>query len=476
MRTVEKVSYAVVLTAVVGLAALGTTAAAGDSSGSRIPLSAVFADASPLLPGNEVKASGVTVGEIIGVELQDGKAMVQMLVDRAVLPLHDDARAVITAKDVLGERFVTLERGAPGAPTMAQPLVIPVERTSAVVDIEDLVNALDDPTSAGFAGLLTTLGEGVRGRGPEVADTIRALAPAMEQTDQLGRLLTEQNQVLTALLDSVQPVAGEVAANRGQNFDAFLDSTERTLSAVAANRQATADALQRLPGTLQNAQDVLARTAGVAESGSASLGAIRPVTDDLSSIENELRRFSAAADPALASLRPVLDRAQELIDQARPVVDELRSSGSELRSVASSARDLSEKGLSLRFENLMQFAKFWALSTTGYDGLSHYFRASVPLTPAALGRDGAAMFPGAPDSPIPNLEYPEQQRFPLPGNCEGPDAPDNHPCAGEADTGGGGSDLPLRSGADTAPMPDGGATGLTAEQENSMLDQMLGGS
>lgn len=459
MRLLEKLTYAVVVLGVVALTALGLTGAAGEKQG-QIALAAVFADASPLLPGNEVKASGVTVGEIVAVELREGKAHVQMLVDDAVLPLHDDARAVITAKDVLGERFVTLERGSPGAPAMAEPLVIPVERTSAVVDIEDLLNALDDPTSAGFAGLLTTLGEGVRGQGPEVAAAITALAPAMEQADELGRLLSEQNEVLTSLLDSTQPVAAELAANRGQNLDMTVDATERTLSAVSAERQAVQEALQRLPETLKNANRTLSQVAGVTETATPSLESIRPVTDDLTQINQELLQFVDAADPALASLTPVLDRAKELVDEAAPLVADLKPLGPDLRSVAEDGRRLSDEGVSLRFENLMKFVKFWSLSTTGYDGLSHYFRASVPVTPAALGRTGGGMIPGAPDSPVPNLEYPQVERLPLPGTCEGES---NHPCEGE-------QDLPTQPDA-----PGNGFTGLTPEQENSMLDQMLGG-
>ena len=436
-----------------------STAAAPPSSGSdEVPVTAVFADASPLVPGNEVKTSGVTVGEIVAVGLENGKAKVQMLVERSVLPLHTDARAVITAKDLLGERFVDLQRGSETAPAASEPVEIPEERTSAVVDLEDVLNSLDDPTSAGLAGLVTTLGQGLEGRGEETANGITSFRTAMEHAQSLAAILDEQNEVLASLVDSTEPVAGELAAGRGAELDRMIGATEKTLGAVAAERRAVTDSLNTLPETLANARRTLAQVAGVADAATPGLESIRPVTDDLTQIDGELRRFADAADPALGSLPPVLARAQELIDEAAPLVHDLAPAGGDLRSIAFSARNLSEQGLSLRFENLMKFVKFWALSTAGYDGLSHYFRASVPVTPAAVGRTAAGPVPGLPDSPIPDLPTPQVERLPLPGTCG---ADGGHPCEGE--------DGPQ------APAPDGGATGLDQQQEQNMIGQLLGG-
>ncbi|GAA5163284.1 hypothetical protein GCM10023321_49910 [Pseudonocardia eucalypti] len=424
----------------------------------RFLLTAEFADASPLDVGNDVKASGVTIGSIVGFTIRGGHAFVQMIVDGSALPLHDDAKVTITAKDLLGERFVKLERGTPSAPPLSAPYTISAAHTSTETTVEDVVNSLDDPTSAGLSAMLTTLGEGLHANGPQAAAAITALAPAMKQADELARLLSEQNQVLTSLVDSTTPVAAEVAAGRGQNLDRMVGATERTLSAVAANRQATADSLQRLPGTLASAQNTLAQTAATAESATPSLRDARPFTDQLVDINRELREFAESADPALDSLTPVLERARKLVDEARPVVEDLRPTARALRTTASSARRICEIGvLCKRFTNLMEFAKFWSLSTTGYDGLSHYFRAAVKYSPVPGARTVVGPIPGAPESPAPALPMPVPGRVPLPGTCDGKDS---HPCENE-----------------TGPDKIGGrsATGLTPKQEHDVLGQMLGG-
>lgn len=419
-------------------------------------LTAEFVDASPLDVGNDVKAAGVTVGSIVGLTIRNGHAFVDMLVDQAVLPLHQDARVTITAKDLLGERYVKLERGSPSAPTLSAPYTIAADHTATEVTVEDVINSLDDPTSAGLASMVRTLGQGLRGNGTQVAAALSALAPAMRQADELARLLGDQNKVLGSLVESTQPVAAELAAGRGQNLDRLVGATEHTLSAVAANREALGDSLQRLPGTLASAQRTLSQTASVAESATPSLHDLRPFTDRLVDINHELRGFSDAADPALSSLTPVLKRAQNLIDEARPVVADLRLTGRDLKTTVSSARQLCEVGvLCKRFTDLMEFARFWSQSTSGYDRLSHYFRAAVKYSPVPAGRTISGPVPGAPDTPFPPVGMPNTGRVPLPGNCNGQD---NHPCKDEP-----------------GPDPIGGATGLTSKQEGDMVGQLMGG-
>jgi phospholipid/cholesterol/gamma-HCH transport system substrate-binding protein len=110
----------------------------------------------------------------------------------------------------------------------------------------------------------------------------------------------------------------------------------------------------------------------------------------------------------------------------------------------------------------MEFMKGWTLSTSDYDGISHYFRAVTPYSPKTLGETAAGPIPGAPKDPVPNLPLPKGGRTPLPGSAHG--APDE------------GSSLPQLPGSSNgAADQNDGATGLSPNQENSMMDQMLGG-
>ncbi|MGI9125532.1 MAG: MlaD family protein, partial [Mycobacterium sp.] len=69
---------------------------------------AVFAEAGGLAPGNDVKVSGVKVGTVSDVALQQGRALVTFAVNGKVR-LGSDTTAHIRTGTLLGQRLLTLE-------------------------------------------------------------------------------------------------------------------------------------------------------------------------------------------------------------------------------------------------------------------------------------------------------------------------------------------------------------------------------
>ncbi|GAA5120137.1 hypothetical protein GCM10025762_38900 [Haloechinothrix salitolerans] len=422
---------------VVVLALVGGTASyiQGRDSAQRARVTAVFADASPLVAGNDVKTSGVKVGEVSSLSVHNGQAHVVMDLDPATLPLHRDAKATVRPVSLLGERFVDLDRGSASAPILEQPAVIAAENTDSSVDLDEVLNALDAPTAHSLAALLTTLGEGVRGQGAKVDAAIAELGPAMTQTGRLARMLDRQNAVLTGLVDRVEPVSEALASDRGRDLDRLVGSTESMLKAAADNRRALDESLAQLPGTLRKAERTLGRLAGVADAATPALASIRPVTNNLRDISTELQRMADATDPALASLQPVLEHAESLIDEAAPLVETLGSAGRDLRGVAASARPVAER-LMDNLRNVLNFVRYWALATNGYDGLSHYFRANIVVNPESV----TGLVPRPQDA---GREAADSKRTPSRPPAVGEDASN--------------------------------VTGLTRDQEQSLVGQLLGG-
>lgn len=454
-RAVLRVSAVVMGT--MALATAGVTAFQAEQP-EQTTIVAHFADASPLDPGSEVRSSGVKVGNVRDIRLERGTASVTFTMDPEVLPVHRDARMLIRPVNVLGEHYIELSPGTPSEPYLGAD-GIQRDHTESQVELQDVLNTFDNPTSTGMAAMVATLGEGMQGAGPQAADAIKALSPAMRNTQQLGSVIGQQDDVLKRLLDRVKPVAQAVGANNGATLNQLVGSTERTLSTASSDRQALDQTLAELPRTLSSARSTLTHLAGVGDAGTPALASVRPVTDNLQAISWETRRFADAADPALASLRPVLEHADGLLDQARPVVAQLRDAGPGLKSVAHSARPLGDQLLDQHLGDLMSFITKWSLSTNGRDALSHYFRGVVHVTPAALndllggsagsGGERPAPNPGA--APLlPGAKTP----LPLPGL------------------------QPLPAGAPMLPGPgadQGSATGLSQQQEQSMLGQLLGG-
>lgn len=443
---------AVVLVAMVGASGAAASFSVGDSSN---VVYAEFADASSILEGNDVKINGVTVGQTGPPEIDTERniALIPLHLEDSAFPLHKDASATIAPLTLLGERYVALQPGTPSQPALAEGKHISVTRTSVPTDLQDVVNSLDDPTGTALAALVTTLGQGADGNGQSIQDAMRVLGPSMRDTGALMTVLKDQNGLLNTVIDRFSPVAAALGADQGSKLDALVGSTERLLAATASRDQQLAATLRELPATLQQARRTLGKLTGTSEATTEVLGNMRPTTDQLTDISRELIKFADSADPALAGAEPVLDRADELLDQARPVAQELRKAGPGLRKSAAGAKPIVHD-LNKNLGNVLSFIRYWALTTNGRDGLSHYFRGHFVMTPDVV----SGFLPGG----LPN-------GTPDPGTREKPRERQDEPTSE-------GRPLPLPGGL-LAPKSDtdGGATGLSQEQEQGALGFLLGG-
>jgi phospholipid/cholesterol/gamma-HCH transport system substrate-binding protein len=444
-----------VVAGVILLAVAGLVYSSGKKPTVRV--SAMFTDAYPMVAGNTVKIAGVQVGTIGEVLPADGMARVTMDLDPEVLPLHTDARATIVTQDLLGERYIALERGSTQAPVLPEGGTLSKTQTNRVVDLQDVLNAADTPTSTALAALITSSGEGLRGNGQNASDTVKALAPTMHQADDLVKVLNGQNAQLNRMIDNAQPVSAALASNHGQELHHLVGSTSAIMNTMGDQQQALRDTLAQLPSSIASARNTLGQLAGVAGPTAHTLASVRPTTDNLTQISHELNDFSDAADPALASLPPVLDRANELLEQARPVVRDLRPAGPDIKDITHSFRSLNAGALT-HLTDLMELAKGWTLATTDYDSNGHYFKAILGFSPNDLGPLGMGPVPGAPRKyPALPLPAPPEPPFNKVGKAAQPEGPGDP-----------------RTSRPTGSTDD-GATGLTSKQEHSMVGQMLGG-
>ncbi|GAA5109982.1 MlaD family protein [Haloechinothrix salitolerans] len=418
-------------------------------------LVAEFADASPLLVGNDVKLSGVAVGKTVSMDVVDGVARVGLELNRTALPVHQDARATIRPVSLLGERFVDLDRGSPGAPVLTDGDVIRQENTGQNVGLDQVLNSLDGRTSDALAALVTTLGVGMKGNGKQLDAAVRKLAPAMANTDRLAKVLNEHNDLLNRLVSDAVPVAKALASGNGKTMDRLVAKAHDLLQTTAANQQQMDASLAEMPETVRVVRGTLADLTRAANATSPTLAELRPVTDTLTELSTELNRFSTAANGALAAANPLLEKANTMVEKAAPVAASLRKAGPDMKAVAKSGAPI-VKHLSVKFDDVVKAIRNWALTTNGRDGLSHYFRGLAVVTPESLtGLIPQQTVPGTkaagkkPDSPQPALPT-------LPGI--------------------GADGKPLSGLLSAEPTDDGGVTGLSKKQEGGLLGSLLGGN
>jgi phospholipid/cholesterol/gamma-HCH transport system substrate-binding protein len=150
----------------------------------------------------------------------------------------------------------------------------------------------------------------------------------------------------------------------------------------------------------------------------------------------------------------VLLEAQKLLDKARPVATSLRQQGADTVDSATGLEPI-VRDLTSNRTNVMEFLKRWALTTNAKDGLTHYFRAFADVTPMTAtsnipGEGGNAGVGGTPP-PLTTAPGGAPVSPPMTGNPKGLLTP-------------------------AAPSGDGGATGLTPQQESGALGFLVGGN
>jgi phospholipid/cholesterol/gamma-HCH transport system substrate-binding protein len=283
-------------------------------------LTAVFETANNLKPNSPVRIAGVEVGKVKKIEpltgRQNGAARVEMEVLERGLPIHEDAELKVRPRVFLeGNFFVDIQPGSPSAPKIPDGgPPIPINQTSAPVQLGDILSALQSDTRSDLQVFLKEYSRGLSGKGARGFNqslrygesAFRNLSLAndatlgQDPTRDLQRLMKGQAKTFAALVRDEGALKGLVT-----NFNTFAGSLAREDVALEASIPALRDTLR--------------------------VGS--PALESLNASLPDLRQFSVEALPGVRSSGPTLEASLPFIRQARGLVgpDELQAAARELR-------------------------------------------------------------------------------------------------------------------------------------------------
>jgi phospholipid/cholesterol/gamma-HCH transport system substrate-binding protein len=110
-----------------------------------------FDEATQLAVESDVRISGVSVGKVKRVDLDDqGFAEATIEVDERYAPIPSDTRAILRQKTLLGETYVELTPGSDDVPTLPEDGDLPVAQVSDAVQLDEIFRTFDDRTRAAF--------------------------------------------------------------------------------------------------------------------------------------------------------------------------------------------------------------------------------------------------------------------------------------------------------------------------------------
>jgi phospholipid/cholesterol/gamma-HCH transport system substrate-binding protein len=256
---------------------------------------ALFSEAGGLNAGNAVTVSGIKVGTVSNVALQNGDALVTFTIDGTV-GLGSETSAHIRTGTLLGERVLTLESAGSG--TLRSSDVIPVSRTSSPYSLTEAVSDLTTYT----AGTDTqTLNQSL----DTLSDTIDQVAPQLGPTfdglTRLSRSLNERNGSLSELLKTAGDVTG-ILSEHSQQVNTLILNANDLLAVLVQRRQAIVD-------LLANTSALSQQLSGLVHDNEAKLA---PALEKINSVTAMLERNRdniGKALPGLAKFETTLGEA-----------------------------------------------------------------------------------------------------------------------------------------------------------------------
>jgi phospholipid/cholesterol/gamma-HCH transport system substrate-binding protein len=369
---------------------------AGDDHDGDYKVRAIFNNAFTVIPGEDVKISGVKVGKISSLDVTpDNKAAVVLdITEPGFKDFRKDATCTIRPQSLIGERFVECTPTQPRAEGDAQApaleqikdgdgkgeYLLPSTQTIKPVDIDLVGNIMRLPYRQRLSIIINELGTGLAGNGQELRQAIRQANPALQETDKVLAILAEQNQTLADLAKNGDEVLRPLARDKAKVAD-FIDKADQTATASAERRSDIEANLQKFPSLLRQLKPTMQRLGGLADQMTPVLRDLNTAAPDINAFIKQLGPFSEAGTPALTSLGDAADVGDQALIKSKPIVTDLGDFATQARPLVG---NLDALLTSLRstggVERLMDFLYFSAAATNGYDTLGHYLRAVFVLT------------------------------------------------------------------------------------------------
>ncbi|MDZ5620503.1 MCE family protein [Nocardioides bizhenqiangii] len=241
-------------------------------SGDTNEFTAEFADVSGLRVGDDVKAAGVRVGQVTGIEATDEGATVDfVLVDEQ--KLYDTTKIIMRYQNLLGQRYLQLRQEGARGDELEDGAEIPMAvdsgppgdrwRTDPGFDLTELLNGFrplfEILQPSDVNELATSIIKVLQGEGGTIEGLLR-------QTAELTSFVADRDEVIGEVMTNLTPVL-ENLAGQGGELRATVVELRDLMTGLARDRKAigaSIDGISQLVGAtsdlLRDAKVPMTRT------------------------------------------------------------------------------------------------------------------------------------------------------------------------------------------------------------------------
>lgn len=293
------------------------------AAGGRLPTAenryTVKADVEPqqLLKHADVRAAGVTVGEVVGVNPKGAKAEVVMDLEKDIAPIYNTATVLVRQKTLVGENYVELTRGAPSSGEVPDGGKLPEKASLEAVPIDKILNSLNPETRKAISTNLKALGGGFAGHGRDLNAMAGDLQPFTTKGTQVTDVLNAQSKQVGDIIQQGNTVFSALADRRA-DLTTLLKAAKTTAQAVSERDEQLKSAFAEFPATLRQAQSSVTKLSGFS-------GRAVPVVSDLRVALSDLTPVIKDLGPTATSANRLFDELPKFTQKADPLLSQLRS-------------------------------------------------------------------------------------------------------------------------------------------------------
>jgi virulence factor Mce-like protein len=365
--------------------------------GGSVPLSAkgyrvnvAFPEATTLAQEADVRISGVKVGEVKTKALDEkaNATKVTLEIDPKYAPLPSDARAILRQKTLLGETYVELSPGSPGAAKINDGGTLDPGQVGDTVQLDEIFRSFDKPTRAAFRTWLDQQGKAIGPNGRKLNEALGNLTPFAENANVLLRVLNEQKAETRTLVRDTGVVFDALTARDGQLAD-LITNSNRVFKTLASRDQKLAQTFEILPTFIDEGRITTDRLTAFARDTNPLITQLRPFARELSptlvdlkGLAPDLKGLFRDLGPLVTASRKGIPATQSFLRDTKPVLQQIDPFLRQLNPIL--------QGLYVYRQELSAFFALDVAATQASDrpanssGPIHYLRTANPVNPEIL--------------------------------------------------------------------------------------------
>ena len=353
---------------------------------------------------SEVRVSGVNVGEVQSLDVnEDKRAVVTVEVSDELAVFGDETTCSSEPQSLIAEYFIDCR---PAGRPLEDGAMIPASRVSQTVQPDLVQNTMREPFKQRFRLLINEFGTGLSGNSEALNEAIRLGAPALSDLKEVTETLRSQRATIRQLNEDSSQTIGELAKRREEIVD-FVDEAEDTAAISAARTDDVSTNFSLLDDFLGELRPSLVQLDRLARAQTPLLNNLRGAAPHLARLSGNLPAFNRNSEDALRTLGKAgvvgkralengADEIELLAEAGRKATPTLEPLGDFLTDIDDPRRaveiderageDTGRTGLEpgrrntmgyTGLEGLLNYVRNQTLTINQFDGVSHLFRFGI---------------------------------------------------------------------------------------------------